>query len=410
MLHHVGELKSYEQSLARPGTSITIVGTRHITSKKSWQQEFEKAVKHNFFIAIADDELECDIAGKRVRIDEFAESNEVYNERQKKIPSYLQAVHMYRSANKQTLRFEGLSFDVWIEASADDDRMYENQCMYVNKKGMLITNETSLRRNPFHVQRQSHGSFLVLVKSSNDDTEKQMRVMEPPSHAEIDVSKSPKYRQALRDVRTHLESRIKDMLFADSEQDDVTELSDLADILPIKRDAGDQTNLDAFVTRTKKNQDDTKAVVTAGKRTVKDKDGGKSDTTHKSGEGLTTPLTEGGEVKLAEIRMTTGSPDKLHIYGTLLGGSGDQIVHIIIKRAVESKEYDESSRLSISAASAVFVGGDGDGDGTTTKVDILEGRTLAVTTAPRTSGKRLRLDVTLQEPEPVRCAYEIGVV
>ena len=412
MLQHIGELASYEQSLARSGTSITMVGTRYITSKRCWRQEFENAVKHNFFIAIADGELECDVAGKRVKIDESAESDDtVHDRRQRRKPSYLEAVRMYGGGGRQTLRSKGLSFDVWIAASADDGSLYINHCMYVNRRGMLITDEASARRNPFHVPRQSHGSFLVLVRSADDDTEKQMRTMEPPSHAEINMSRSPEHMQALRDVRKQIESRIRDILFADSDQDDVTELSDLADILPIKRDSGVQTKLDVFVKKPEKNRDGAKVAVTASTaQTTKKKGKGVIDTTHEHDRGPTTPPATDGDVRLDEIRMTSGSLDTLRVYGTLLGGNGgSQSVNVVIRRVAESREYDEDSgSLPVREASAVLVGGGGE---TAAKVDILEdGKVLAVTTAPGTSGKRLRLDVTLQEPEPVRCAYEVGVV
>lgn len=263
MLQHVGELKSYEQDLVRPGTSITVVGTRHITSKKSWRQEFEDAVKHNFFIAIANGELECDVAGARVKIGDLDET--ALDGRQRRTPSYLEAVRMYRGGGKRVLRSGDMSFDVWIAASAHDDSLYSNHSMYVNRKGMLITNETSTRRNPFHTARQSHGSFLVLVKSSDDSTEKQMRAMEPPSHAEIDVSRSPECKQVLQEVRKQIEECIRDILFADSDKDDVTELTNLADILPIKRqDSGNQTDLDAFAGKPRKRRAVVKAIVVDG--------------------------------------------------------------------------------------------------------------------------------------------------
>ena len=415
MLQHVGELNSYEQDLTRPGTSITVVGTRYITSKRSWRREFENAVKHNFFIAIADGELECDVAGRRVKIDESAESDEAERDgRQKGTPLYLDAVRMYRGSNR-TLRSGGMSFDVWIAASAHDDGLYSNHCMYVNKKGMLITNEASTRRNPFHVSRQSHGSFLVLVRSSDDATEKQMRAMEPPSHAEIDTSRSPEYKPALQDVRKQIESRIRDILFADSDQDDVTELTDLADILPIKRDSGNQT-LDAFIRKPEKKRAGVKAVVTGSVNgTTKKGGGGGEGTTDEHDKKSRTPR-EGGGVRLDEIRMTSGSLDNLRVYGTLLGGNGGHqpVVNIVIRRVSESKEYDKNDgRLLVREVSGVFVGDSGEDDGveTTADVDILEdGRILAVKAAPGTSGKRLRLDVALKEPEPVRCAYEVGVV
>ena len=416
MLQHVGELNSYEQVLARPGTSITVVGTRDITSKKSWRQEFEDAVRHNFFIAIADGELECDVAGRRVKIDESAESDEVARDRRKKRPpSYLEAVRMYGGGGKLTLRSGEMSFDVWIAASTHDDNRYNNHCMYVNKKGMLITGEKSTRRNPFHVSRQSHGSFLVLVKSSDDATEKQMRTMEPPSHAEINTSRSPEHKQALHDVRKQIESRIREILFADSDQDDATELTDLADILPIKRDSGDQTKLDAFVRKPKKKRVGAKGTGTdsTNSTTKKGRSGG-GGTTDEHNKKPRTPR-EGGEVRLDEIRMTSSSLDSLRVYGTLLGGNGGhQPVNIVIRRVSESKEYDENDgRLLVREASGVLVGDGGVDDGveTSVDVDILEdGRVLAVTAAPGTSGKRLRLDVTLKEPEPVRCAYEVGAV
>ena len=389
-----------------------MVGTHYITSKRSWRREFEKAVKRNFFIAIADGELECDVAGRRVKIDESAEQDELtLDKRQKRTPSYLEAVRMYGSGSKQTLQSGGLSFDVWIVASADNDGLYGNQCMYVNKRGMLITDEASIKRNPFHISRQSHGSFLVLVRASNDATEKQMRTMEPPSHAEISIPRSPEHGPALRDVRGQIQSRIRDILFAGSDQDDITELSALADILPIKRDSGDQTNLDAFVSKPEKNRGGVKAAVTVStSRTTKKTGRGGGCASNEHGREVTTPPQGGGEVRLDEIRMASGSLGSLRVYGTLLSeNGGSQSVNMVIRRAAESREYDaDGGRLPVREASAALVGDDGE---TAAKVDLLDGgRVLAVTTAPNASGKRLRLDVTLEEPEPVRCAYEVEVV
>ena len=412
VLSHIGELKSYKQTPARPGTSITIVGTRYITSKKSWQREFEESVKHNFFIAIADGELECDIVGTRIKIDESAEPGDVvaYDKRQSRPPQYLEAVRMYRGGGKMTIQSEGLQFDVWIAASADDDTMYINHSMYVNKMGMLITDEASSRRNPFHISGMTHGSFLVLVKSADDATEKQMRTMEPPSHAEIDIQRAPEHRNALRDIRKQIKSRVRDILFDDSDQDDVTELSDLADILPIKRDSGEQTSLDTFVRKPDKSRRGVKATTSTGGKTGNTGGGGGGhDTTHEP-DGKQPPPSDGGDVMLDEIRMTSGTPDTLRVYGTLHGSNGKiQPVNVVIKRVPESRERNEDSdRLLIEEASASFAEADGE---TVAKVDIIEdGKVLKVTAPPGMFGKRLRLDVKVQEPEPVRCAYEVGVV
>lgn len=113
--------------------------------------------------------------------------------------------------------------------------------------------------------------------------------------------------------------------------------------------------------------------------------------------------------------MVSGSPGSLRIYGTLMGGNGGrQPVNIAIRRAFESREYGENDDcLLVKGASGAFVDGNGTDGGAETAADvnILEGgRVLAVTAAPDTSGKRLRLDVTLKEQEPVRCAYEVVVV
>ena len=401
MLQHVGGLESYEQFLARPGTSITVVGTAHIVGKKAWRREFENAVRRNFFIAVADGELECEVAGNRVRVDGL--EKDAMSDKRKAAPSYMDAVRMYMGGGSIPVQSGGLSFDVWIEASAHDDAQYSNQCMYVNRRGMLITGEASSRRNPFHVPRQSHGSFLALVRSSDDDTEKQMRAMEPPSHAEIDISRSPERRQALREVRNKIEMRIRDILFADSDQDDVTELAELADLLPIKRDSGTQTDLDAFVRKP------------GGRRAgagvvVPDKTGGQSKGEDSGAPSRAYPgqkaprAGESDGAGLNEIRMT-GRPDGLSVYGTLSGCGGRHPVNIAIRRVSESREHDEDgARLPIKNAGGALVGAGG--AETAVRVDTLEGSTLAIT-APGASGKRLRLDITLDEMEPVRCAYEV---
>ena len=412
MLQHIGELDSYIQTLTRPGTSITIVGTRHITSKRSWKQEFIEAVRHNFFIAIADGELECDIQGTHVKIDESSKSGDVLQDKRRtRTPSYLEAVRMYRGkSDKQNIRFGELSFDAWIAASADDDNMYENRCLFVNKKGMLITAEQSIKRNPFHVQNQSHGSFLVLVRSADDNTEKHMREMEPPSHAEIDVLKSPEHKPTLRKIKEHIESRIREILFADSDQDNVTELSDLADILPIKRDAENQTKLDAFIRKSKKKRGRTGAIATGdsgngGRRNANDTGSGTTP------EGGSTRQQRGGdEIRMDDVRMISDSPGRLRVYGTLSWDGSHKPVNIVIRRAAESMENDGTvGRLPVREARAVFLSDDGEEDAVKVEVHDSE-RKLAVAAAPRVYGKRLRLDITLREPEPVMCAYEIGVV
>ena len=231
-----------------------------------------------------------------MKIDESAESDDtVHDRRQRRKPSYLEAVRMYGGGGRQTLRSKGLSFDVWIAASADDGSLYINHCMYVNRRGMLITDEASARRNPFHVPRQSHGSFLVLVRSADDDTEKQMRTMEPPSHAEINMSRSPEHMQALRDVRKQIESRIRDILFADSDQERRHRVVRLGrQYCRIKRDSGVQTKLDVFVKKPEKNRDGAKVAVTASTaQTTKKKGKGVIDTTHEHDRGPTNTTSNG---------------------------------------------------------------------------------------------------------------------
>ena len=418
MLQHVGELDSYNQILARPGTSITIVGTRHIISKRSWKREFEEAVKRNFFIAIANGNLECSVVGNRVKIDESIEDVHT-DKRRKTIPSHLVAVSMYGSGSdsgsggtyhKHVVQSGELSFDVWIAVSVDNDRLYDNCCMYVNRNGMLITDEKSRKRNPFHTYAQSHGSFLVLVMSADVHTEKHMRFMEPPSHREIDVSRSPEYKTALRKIRKDIETRIHAILFADSDQDDITELTDLADILPIKQDAGVQAKLDAFVRKPRKKRGD---MTVAGGGTVQNSGGGSVKSGNGGGKSGNSSKAGGNgihqeAIRLNDIRMISDSSDNLCVFSTLSSGMEWKTTNIIIKRVAESKEYDkDGGRLRFKTANANLVG---EGNNEPVAVAVIDdGRMLAIS-AKRGAGKRLRLDVTLHESEPVRCAYEVEVV
>lgn len=409
MLQHVGELDSYEQSLTRPGTCITIIGTRHIVSKKAWKREFEHAVKQNFFIAITDGILECSVAGKRVEIDEAVED---IDKRRKSTPSYLTAVSIYGSGgnhHKHNVQSGGLSFDVWITVSVDDAMAYENICMYVNRNGMLITDEKARRRNPFHIHAQSHGSFLVLVRSADDSTEKQMRDMEPPSHREIDVLRSPEHQTALSKIRKYIETHIRDILFADSDRDDIRELTDLADILPIKQDVGVQTKLDAFVRKPKKKSGDMMmaggAQNSGGDGSPKSGDGnGKSSSSSKTGgSGIHQEA-----MRLNDIRMISDSSDSMCVFSTLPDGGGQMTTNIIIKRMAESKEYDkDGGRLRFKTANAELVG---EGNNEPVTVDIIDDGWMLAINTKRGAGKRLRLDVTLRESEPVRCAYGVEVV
>ena len=223
--------------LQKSGTGIFIIGFKE---ERNWQEIVVRSITRNFFVAIHDKKLS-------VRIGDTEITHETLNECFDLKDARKQYYDLYRDSG-QLITVKGGGGGSWrfcLKIAVGNERM-DNRVVYVNRRGMLITDEKRFSKNPFSAQFDM-GRYVAVIWAADDTTDAVIRDMEPPTHESIEYKrieepdKREKIRKQLREVSEKIRDHIKQKLDLET-FDQRTELRELSDIIPYVSDP-DKNNM-----------------------------------------------------------------------------------------------------------------------------------------------------------------------
>lgn len=225
--------------LPETGTGVFIVGF----AMDDWQRKARRSIASNFFAAIHDAKLavtvgDTDIAKDNLNSEDFGSDGKKHY------------YDLYKSPEKPA-KIEEEFGSFYLKVAANEDTM-KNRVAYINRRGMLITDESVFKRNPFRVKLGHNIKYMAIVYAADDKTDAKVRSMEAPNHQAIEYMKltdnaeRDRVKDELRKLNRAIVERIKERLNLNSFGSD-TNLSELADILPYVSESGnynkhDETN------------------------------------------------------------------------------------------------------------------------------------------------------------------------
>ena len=219
-----------EFRLPRSGSGVFIVGFM----ERNWKELAKRSIASNFFTAIHEKRLQVAVEGEEI-------TNETLNDVDFGKGNRRHYYDIIKSTDKpEKIRGEFGSFELKVATGADT---MGNRVAYVNRRGMLITDEKQFRKNPFGVRLPESGNFAAVMRAADDRTDERVRKMEPPTHETIeyerlnDPDERSKTESALREIQRMVIDHIKTKLNIDS-LTNKTELTELADIIPFVSEHG----------------------------------------------------------------------------------------------------------------------------------------------------------------------------
>ena len=222
--------------LQRNGTGIFIIGFKE---EQDWQETAIRSIAQSFFAAIHDKKL-------AVWVEDNEITNETLNQCIRSNKKYKQYYDLYRNPEPPiTINSDvggGGSSTRWkfdLKISTDGDEM-KNRVAYINRRGMLITDEKRFSKNPFYPNIEM-GKYVAVVCASNDATDARIREMEPPTHESIEYKRIEEQdkRQKIKEVFENVSNQIRDQIMKKldlDKYDQTTELDELSDIIPFVAD------------------------------------------------------------------------------------------------------------------------------------------------------------------------------
>ena len=220
--------------LKRDGTGIFILGF----NQKDWEIAARRSIARNFFAAINDKKL-------IVHIENTVISHEnLHDEFEKKSDKIY--YDLYKNSSEK-IPIVGRFGKFYLKIATDDEYM-KNDVAYINKKGMLITKDRRISKNPFHV-KVSPGNYVAVIWAQDPETESKVRRMEPPTHEsieyrKIDEAEQADFKEKLDEINNKIKDKIKTALNIE-EGGENTVLNELAEIIPFESSqGGDSTDGD----------------------------------------------------------------------------------------------------------------------------------------------------------------------
>lgn len=232
-----GDAIPNEFRLSEAGTGIFIMGFE--PKVRNWVREARKSISRNFFMAIHNKTLEIDLQEGVINSDTLEEIFETYRQSDKLRYRYYRIIRDPKEWETISGKFGNFS----VKVQADDDLTSSGIC-YVNRKGMLITNEKSLKRNPFYNRSVVGASdrFAAVIVAADDATDEEIRKMEPPSHESIsyrsieDAEEREEKKSQLMEIRDLLTKVIEKELGTGGGRGAI--LTELSDVLPLPDGSG----------------------------------------------------------------------------------------------------------------------------------------------------------------------------
>ena len=210
--------------LKKSGSGIFIIGF----TENGWKKTARRSIAKNFFAAIHDRKLSVLLDGEDI-------TNETLYEN---FDTDRQYYNLYRNAD-EPIKITGKFGEFCLKLDVGGESM-RNRVAYVNRRGMLITDEKPFRRNPFSARIGDIGKYVAIMWAADDKTDARVRTMEPPTHETIEferiecTAEREKTEAELRIINGIISEHIKAKL--DIQVGQTTNLTELADIIPFDDD------------------------------------------------------------------------------------------------------------------------------------------------------------------------------
>ena len=215
--------------LQQKGSGIFIAGFE----ESNWIDIAKTSVARNFFAAIHEKKLQVEIDGYMI-------THETLNDIEFDDDAYENYYGIIKSGETDRIDDEFGSFELGM-TTVKDEMKNTNTIAYINRKGMMITDEKQTKKNPFHPRINSDmGRFFAVLRAADDKTDALIRRMEPPTHEAIEyerISDDGITKAALANIRKSIDSYIRKRLGAASTEQK-TVLNELSDILPFVMETG----------------------------------------------------------------------------------------------------------------------------------------------------------------------------
>lgn len=218
--------------LDNSGSGIFIMGFD--PRVKNWIEMAKESIVDNFFVAIHEKKLEIFINSESINhetIDNIFENNK------KKEIATRHFYHIIRD-NIKKYPIENKFGKFIVQVSANDEDL-PNKIAYVNRRGMMITDQRTFKKNPFHTSfGRGWAKYAVVIMAQDDVTDSEIRKMEPPNHQSIEYERvnEPKARKVIKEQLKEIRNKVEDIIkkiVSDSNSEYDVYLSELADLLPI---------------------------------------------------------------------------------------------------------------------------------------------------------------------------------
>ena len=179
--HSVSDKKVIPEIFRRNTVGLDAFVTAFSFSKE-WEEEIALAVVENFWPAILWGKIECEIGEGSKKIEVNNRTLEVLLSKYSEREGF--AAHLYYKAYKEGLRHEATMPNLCacsVHVIAGEG--YPKKVAMIRKSGMIIEERTFISRTP----------FVGVFECSNDDGNRILRSMEPPTHDKWDPNRpSPK--------------------------------------------------------------------------------------------------------------------------------------------------------------------------------------------------------------------------
>ncbi len=211
------------------GSGIFIIGFE--PKVKDWIKIAKESIARNFFVAIHEKKLEVNINSEIINYETL--DNIFENGRKTKSHHYYRIIR--DSNTKQSIEGNIGRFTVKLNIHDED---LPNRIAYVNRRGMLITDEKSFKKNPFTTSVGSGwAKYAGVVMAQDDKTDEKIREMEPPNHQAIefkrvnDEGEREATKKDLKQIQKKIEDFVKEHINTMDEENNI-QLPELAEILP----------------------------------------------------------------------------------------------------------------------------------------------------------------------------------
>ena len=339
--------------LKRSGSGIFIVGF----VEPDWEESAKRSTACNFFAAIHEKKLKVVINGTAI-------THETLNSLDFGGGSYRNYYEILKRGGRP-FKIRGRLGTFELKVKTDNEDM-ENKVAYVNRRGMLITDEKTFKRNPFHPRLGGIGKFVAVIRAADDKTDVRVRKMEPPTHEAIeferisDKSDRISMEKMLNEIKGKVADHIKEKLHVDS-LEKKTQLTELADILPFFSDLGKDKRRDRSYTEPKETVEHRQLPIpnskpsTLGHDPGESGDGGRESGSGKDGSGGVSKA--GGESKDPKKVATVSAMNAVRVvrHGDVLRvaftSKSRHVVFAVKPAGEESKPEDVVLVTSVESAS-----------------------------------------------------------